>query len=195
VITASAGDDGYVAGVGQPCSFATVVCVGGTSLQSAGNARGYSESIWNDGSGSATGSGCSAYVAKPSWQNDTGCKMRSETDVSFDADPDTGIWIYDSVSYDGYSGWQVYGGTSEASPAIAAVFALAGNASALGENAAQLFWQRSGAGLYAVTSGNNLTGGATCPTAYPYICTAGTRADGNYSGPAGWGTPNGDGDF
>jgi hypothetical protein len=46
-----------------------------------------------------------------------------------------------------------------------------------------------------VTSGNNLTKRGKCGSAYAYICTAGTGTDGVYSGPAGWGTPNGLSDF
>lgn len=189
VITASAGDSGYGEGSLQPCSFATVVCTGGTSLQPAGGARGYTETVWNDSYGAA-GSGCSSLVRKPSWQNDKGCTMRSQSDVAFDADPEYGVAVYDSTSYEGYSGWLVFGGTSVASPAIAAAFALAGNASTLGPNAAEVFWNAAGRGLNSVTSGNNLTRREKCPAGYPYICTAGTGDDGVYSGPGGWGTPD-----
>ena len=41
-----------------------------------------------------TGSGCSLYEPKPSFQTDTGCANRSETDVSADADPETGVAVY-----------------------------------------------------------------------------------------------------
>ncbi|MBV8489155.1 MAG: peptidase S8 [Candidatus Eremiobacteraeota bacterium] len=202
VITASAGDDGYYDGTSgpsaeQPCTYASVVCTGGSSLATASNTRGFTETVWNDlasGNG-ATGSGCSKYVAKPSWQTDKGCTKRSETDVSWDGDPLTGVAVYDSTSYGGYSGWMVFGGTSVAAPAIAAVYALAGNGSSLGPNAAQGFWANSGAGLNAVTSGNNIGSGQSCATAIKYICTAGTGTDGNYSGPTGWGTPNGSSAF
>lgn len=189
VITASSGDSGYAEGSQQPCSFSTVVCTGGTSLQPSGSARGYNEVVWNDSYGAA-GSGCSSYVAKPSWQTDKGCKTRSQSDVSFDADPNYGVAVYDSTSYEGYSGWMVFGGTSVASPAIASVFALAGNASSLGPNAAEGFWKAAGGGLYGVTSGNNLSRRVRCGSAYPYICTAGTNDDGDYSGPGGWGSPD-----
>jgi subtilase family serine protease len=197
VITASAGDSGYAEGSQQPCSYSTVVCTGGSSLVAASNSRGYSETVWNDlasGNG-ATGSGCSSYVAKPSWQTDKGCTKRSQSDVSFDADPENGVAVYDSTSYEGYSGWLVFGGTSVAAPALAGVYGLAGNASSLGPNAAKSFWTNAGKGLNAVTSGNNLASGKKCNSSYTYICTAGTNADGVYSGPTGWGTPNGDSDF
>ena len=193
VIVASAGDSGYAEGSVQPCSFATVVCAGGTSLQSASNSRGYDETVWNDlvsGYG-ASGSGCSSYVSKPAWQKDRGCTTRSQSDASFDADPEHGVAVYDSTPYEGYSGWLEFGGTSVASPALAAVFALAGNATSLGPNAASVFWQNGGTSLWSVTVGNNLSFRERCNGAYPYICTAGTGADGAYSGPAGWGTPDG----
>jgi len=197
VITASAGDDGYAEGSQQPCSYATVVCTGGTSLQTASNSRGYTEVVWNDLSSGygASGSGCSSDVAKPSWQTDKGCTKRSQSDVSFDADPLNGVAVYDSTPYEGYSGWLEFGGTSVASPALASVFALAGNASSLGPNAAENFWNDAGSGLYSITSGNNLSSGEKCNSSYPYICTAGTGDDGVYSGPGGWGTPDGTSDF
>lgn len=193
VIVASAGDSGYSEGSQQPCSYASVVCAGGTSLSTANNSRGWTEVVWNDlseGDG-ATGSGCSSLVSKPSWQTDKGCTKRSQSDVSFDADPLTGVAVYDSYAYEGYKGWLVFGGTSVASPALASVFALAGNASSLGPNAASPIWADAGTGLNSVTSGNN----GTCSASYKYICTAGTGTDGVYSGPAGWGTPNGTSDF
>jgi subtilase family serine protease len=197
VILASAGDSGYAAGPSQPCSFASVVCAGGTSLQAASNSRGYTETVWNDLSidDGAAGSGCSGDVAKPSWQTDKGCSKRSESDVSFDADPEYGVAVYDTTSYEGYSGWLEFGGTSVASPALAGVYALAGNAASLGPNAAETIWNKAGAGLWSVTSGNNLASGKSCNSSYTYICTAGTGIDGVYSGPAGWGTPDGLSDF
>jgi subtilase family serine protease len=197
VITASAGDSGYAEGSEQPCSFGSVVCTGGTSLQTASNARGYTEVVWNDlaaGNG-ASGSGCSSEVAKPSWQTDKGCTKRSQSDVSFDADPENGVAVYDSTPYEGFSGWLEFGGTSVASPAISGIYALAGNAASLGPNAAQTIWNDKGTGLNSVTSGNNLSGRTKCNASYTYICTAGTSADGVYSGPGGWGTPIGVTDF
>jgi subtilase family serine protease len=197
VITASAGDNGFSEGSMQPCSFASVVCAGGTSLQPASGSRGYTEVVWNDlaSQGGASGSGCSSEVVKPSWQNDGGCKMRSQSDASFDADPEYGVAVYDSTAYEGYSGWLEFGGTSVASPAISAVYALAGNAGSLGPSAASRIWTNKGAGLYNITSGNNLAPGGSCNASYPYICTAGTNDDGVYSGPGGWGTPDGVSDF
>ncbi len=80
-ITASSGDSGY--GVEWPASSRYVTAVGGTSLTTATNARGWTETAW----GSA-GSGCSAQEVKPAWQHDTGCAFRTVADVSAVADPE-----------------------------------------------------------------------------------------------------------
>lgn len=176
IITASAGDSGT--GASQPCSYSTVVCVGGTSLTTASNARGWSETAW-----SSSGSGCSGLVAKPSWQTDSGCTMRSESDVSAVADPNTGVAVYDSTAYHGSVGWLVFGGTSASSPIIASVYALAGNAKTIASNASGIWANHSS--LNDVTSGSN----GTCSISY--ICNAGV----GYDGPTGWGTPNGVSNF
>lgn len=119
-ITASSGDDG--SGATFPASDPNVVAVGGTTLSHALNARGWSESAWKE-----SGSGCSSYVAKPSWQDD-GCGSRATADIAVDADPNTGVAVYNSYAPIGERGWAVYGGTSIGAPVVAAAYALAGNA-------------------------------------------------------------------
>ncbi|MBV8530584.1 MAG: S53 family peptidase [Candidatus Eremiobacteraeota bacterium] len=174
VITASSGDGGY--GSQQPCSWATVVCVGGTTLTSVSPRV---EAGW-----SGAGSGCSSFVTKPTWQTDTGCTTRSESDVSAVADPNTGVAEYDSY---GYGGWIEVGGTSVASPIIASVFALAGNHASV--KSAKGIWNAGGGpNLNDVTTGPP---NGSCPSQYLYICTPGP----GYDGPTGWGTPNGIGAF
>ncbi|MBV8372861.1 MAG: hypothetical protein JOY69_06345, partial [Candidatus Eremiobacteraeota bacterium] len=161
VITASSGDNGY--GAQQPCSWASVVCVGGTTLT---NVSPRTEGGWT-----GAGSGCSAFVPKPAYQTDKGCTMRSESDVSAVANPAFGVAEYDSY---GYGGWIVIGGTSVASPIIASAFALA-------ENHAT---QHAAKGIWAAGGGPNLnditTGGknGNCPSQYLYICQPGVGYDG-----------------
>ncbi len=168
-VTVSSGDNGY--GVEFPASSQYVTAVGGTSLRRASTARGWSETVW-----SGAGSGCSAYVAKPSWQADAGCARRTVADVAAVADPNTGVAVYDSYAYRGASGWMVFGGTSVASPIIASVYALAGNASQL-TYAQSVYTNKSS--LFDVTSGSN----GSCGT---YLCNGATGFD----GPTGNGTPN-----
>jgi hypothetical protein len=177
VVTASAGDDGY--GVSYPASSPYVTSVGGTSLSTASNARGWSEKVWGSTSNvnGGTGSGCSRYEAKPSWQTDSACAKRTVADVSAVADPNTGVAVYDTYNQEG--GWNVYGGTSASSPIIAAVYALAGTP-ASGSNPASY--------PYAHTSSlNDVTTGADGSCSGSLLCTATT----GYDGPTGLGTPNG----
>ncbi|MFD9098428.1 putative Ig domain-containing protein [Streptomyces collinus] len=173
-ITVSSGDSAY--GAEYPATSQYVTAVGGTALTTASNSRGWSESVWHTSSTEGTGSGCSAYDPKPSWQTDTSCSKRMEADVSAVADPATGVAVYDTY---GGSGWAVYGGTSASAPIIAGVYALAGTP-ASGDYPAKYPYAHTG-NLYDVTSGSN----GSCTTSY--FCTART----GYDGPTGWGTPNG----
>ena len=125
-VTVSSGDNGY--DVEFPAASQYVTAVGGTSLtKTTTNTRGWAEVAW-----SGAGSGCSAYEPKPAWQSTpAGCSRRVVADVSADADPNTGVAVYDSLSYQGYSGWMVFGGTSVASPVVASVDALSSTARGL----------------------------------------------------------------
>ncbi|HEY1484996.1 MAG TPA: hypothetical protein VGF84_02765, partial [Micromonosporaceae bacterium] len=167
-ITVSSGDGSY--GVEYPAASQYVTAVGGTSLTTSSNARGWSETAW-----SGAGSGCSVYDPKPAWQTDTGCPRRTVADVSAVADPATGVAAYDTY---GQSGWLVFGGTSVSSPIIASVYALAG-VPGTADLPAKYPYQHTYA-LFDVTSGSN----GSCSPAY--LCTAGP----GYDGPTGFGTPN-----
>src|SRR5882762_2232278 len=109
-VTASSGDSGF--GVEFPAASPHVTAVGGTSLRTASNTRGWTETVWN-----GAGSGCSAVFAKPSWQTDPGCAKRSVADVSAVADPNTGVSVFGPTSRKA-SGFLVFGGTSVSAPLI-----------------------------------------------------------------------------
>ena len=140
-----------------------------TQLTDTGTRDG-SESAW-----SGAGAGCSAYEPKPSWQQDIGCQNRSVADVSAVANPETGVWVYDSYQA---RGWEIYGGTSVASPIIASFYALAGNPRGSSATPAEFPYSNQGS-LYDVTSGSD----GSCSPAY--LCTAGA----GYDGPTGLGSP------
>jgi hypothetical protein len=176
VITAAAGDSDY--GVEYPATSPDVVSVGGTSLSTASNSRGWSESVWNDGGGEGTGSGCSAYEPQPSWQTSldlSGCSYRIDNDTAADADPDTGVAVYDTSNDNG--GWVEVGGTSASTPMLAAMYALADNP---GDTPADDIYTHT-SDFYDITSGDD----GSCSPAY--LCTAET----GYDGPTGIGTPDG----
>jgi subtilase family serine protease len=183
-ITVSSGDGGYK--VEYPAASRYVTAVGGTSLVRASNARGWSESVWSTSSTEGAGSGCSAYDPQPAWQkmltNITSvCARRAVADVSAVADPATGVSVYDSYSYQGVSGWLVFGGTSVSSPIIASAYALAGNAASV----------TYGSHPYNNTGSlNDVTSGATASCGSD-LCAATTGWD----GPTGLGTPSGTGGF
>jgi hypothetical protein len=182
VYTASAGDDAYSGGVIYPATSPNVVSVGGTTLDTSSNSRGWTESVWETSSDEGTGSGCSAYEPQPSWQASLSvitavCSKRADNDVAADADPNTGAAVYDTSNDNG--GWLEVGGTSESSPIIASVFALAGNDGNGGNNAADSIYTHT-SDLNDVTSGSN----GSCGN---ILCKAATGWD----GPTGWGTPDG----
>jgi subtilase family serine protease len=179
-IVASAGDSGY--GASYPAVSQYVTSVGGTSLvQAPGTTRGWTESVWGSSlGGEGTGSGCSKFEAKPSWQTHSGCSHRIDNDVAAVADPNTGVAVYDT--YD-QGGWLEVGGTSASSPIIASVYALAHTLTA-GTYPASYAYAHSG-DLYDVTSGAN----GSCTPAF--LCQAGK----GYDGPTGLGTPHGTGAF
>ncbi len=175
VIVASSGDYGFTA-ANFPADLTTVTAVGGTELARAKNKRGWSETVWNDGE--ASGSGCSAYVAKPSWQHDSDCSMRTVGDVS--------ALAWNIAIYEGHDGgWLTVGGTSAAAPLVAGVYALAGNAGMIRPG----YEYAHARSLFDVTTGNNnllgTGGGAIC--GYDDLCTA----QKGYDAPTGLGTPDG----
>lgn len=228
VITAAAGDEGFLnwaaPGAGEkglvnyPASSPHVVAVGGTRLQLSPSNTREGETVWNgkgpgaEGRG-AGGSGCSERFAAPLWQQElagwpsVGCAgKRAVADVAADADPYTGVAVYDSTpDRNGQvQQWEDFGGTSLAAPIIAATFALAGGSGGV-EYPAQTLYEsaaKSSGALYDVEAGSNgqclkalggeglagcspLEEAASCAAAA--ICLAGA----GYDGPSGLGAPNG----
>ncbi len=172
-ILVASGDSGFESGQsapGYPTSSPEVIGIGGTTLSSSSNSRGWTETVW-----SGTGAGCSGVEPKPSYQSGvtTGCANRAYNDVSAVADPNTGLGIYDTDN--GNPGWEQVGGTSLATPITAGILAATGHAGV----GPSFFYGNSD--LFDVTSGND----GTCSPAE--LCKAGAGWD----GPTGNGTPNG----
>src|SRR6478736_2151706 len=180
-MTAGTGDFDY--GTAWPGTSPYVTAVGGTELvKDPTTARGWSESVWGSAfpgvlpnAAQGTGSGCSTWEPKPAWQHDAGCANRTDADVSAVA---VNFAIYDSSPEIG--GWGVVAGTSIATPVIASVYALAGNAKTVDYGS---YPYSHTSGLFDVTQGSNMTPTTTCG----YLCQAGP----GYDGPTGLGTPNG----
>ena len=195
-ILAASGDNGYLGETGflpdgssfnsasYPAASPYVVAVGGTSLnQSSGSARGWSETVWDNGT-QGTGSGCSHYEPQPSWQTaiPAGCTKRMVADVSADADPNTGLAVYDT--WDSAS-WNLVGGTSLSTPLVAGMVGLAGGYDSSVYGAQPLYTHRSLTGVVNdVTTGTNVTS-VSCSGSPAFFCTG----QAGYDGPTGWGTP------
>jgi subtilase family serine protease len=204
-VTASAGDSGY--GAEFPAASNTVVAVGGTSLYknsstvTSAKRTGTDGNTWAETVWSGTGSGCSAYFTRQTWQTtavpSTGtCTMRVIGDVAAEADPNTGVAVYDSYGSTKNNDWYEFGGTSVASPIIASVFALNGNTGSSSSDTYPAAYLYAGtASLFDVTAGSNgnCTRGSkrSTNTGNGYLCTAQT----GYDGPTGLGTPNSTGAF
>lgn len=170
----ASGDSGF-GPADFPADATRSIAVGGTNVTQT--ATGWAHTAWSGAS-----SGCSAWVAKPAWQKDAHCLMRTVADVSALADPATGLAVYDTyqlpATFGVPNGWVVVGGTSLAAPLISGMIGLAGNAAQL--DTAQFIYTHTG-NLRDVRSGSNgFCGG-------DYLCNAVK----GYDGPTGNGSPRG----
>ncbi len=156
----SAGDSGLPAQ--YPSSSPNVISVGGTLLSNIGLPT-FSETGWSSGGG-----GCSAYetataaqAAFAGYAQGNCAGKRATPDVSLDADPASGVSVYDSTSYNGQKGWFTVGGTSVSSPTTAGRAAVSGAV----VNSAYVYG--SSITFRDITSGNN---GAPCLSGFD-LCT------------------------
>ncbi|MGW5724379.1 S53 family peptidase [Amycolatopsis sp. NPDC003865] len=168
-VVASSGDAGFTA-ASYPAVLATTIAVGGTSLaRDPSSARGWTESAWQYG-----GSGCSAYIAKPSWQKDTHCGKRTVADIAAAAEDI-------AIHYTDAGGWLPVNGTSASAPFIAGLIARAGHAT----RPSDLYAKASQ--FTDITAGHNDPSGAGKKCGGDYLCVAGP----GYDAPTGVGVPNG----
>ena len=144
---AAAGDAGGV--VEWPSASPDVVSVGGTSLTFTSGGTLAQESAWSDGGG-----GCSSYELASPYQS-TGTAncagMRATPDLSLDADPNSGVSVYDSTPYESQTGWWTVGGTSASTPMVAAEAAVKG----ADVNAAYIYATPANIPFRDITTGSN----------------------------------------
>jgi len=131
VYLASAGDS---PGTLWPSTSPNVISAGGTSISRDSNTGQFLlEDTWQD-----AGGGPSLVESRPAFQDhiqDIVGDARGTPDLSFDANPNTGVWVYDTNTVIGV-GWYVVGGTSVSSPSLAGILNAAGsfNGSSQAEN-------------------------------------------------------------
>jgi subtilase family serine protease len=172
-----------------PSADPLVTSVGGAQLFLDDNGSRLSpDAVWNDGSG-AGGGGLSAVFGRPLYQAGVRGVVgghRGTPDISMSAAVNGGCWVYLSFPGAGGAGWEIFGGTSEATPIFSGVVALAsqmaGHRLGLINPALYTLGQLSRygdrpTGLVDITEGGNSFAGVTGYSAAP-----------GYDLASGWGT-------
>jgi subtilase family serine protease len=172
--------------VSWPASDPLVTAVGGTQLTlSQSGTRTAPDAVWNDGFG-ASGGGVSQIFAAPPFQSDVESATgdhRGVPDIAMSAAVNGAAWTYGS--YDGTKdAWQLFGGTSEATPLFAGIVALADQVAGhpLGDINPALYAlgeqdDSASTGIIPVTKGDNSYGGVS-----------GYSSGSGYTLTDGWGT-------
>ena len=192
--TAAAGDDGHAAA--YPAASPNVIGVGGTTLNgcSGTSCAGFtSETAWSD-----SGGGVSAYEKIPAYQSAYGGPvygessggisaltggMRAIPDVSFDANPNTGVSVYDSTAYNSQSGWFTLGGTSVGTPNWAGILAVGASTAGMLQGAQKIYGGGYGSYLRDIISGTNGSCGTDCTAGTGYDLVTGLGSPINYPTP------------
>ena len=144
VYFASSGDS---PGVSWPGTSVNAVSAGGTTIRR--NALSFNfiqEAAWT-----FTGGGQSAIEPIPNYQSSIAGivgKWRGVPDWSFDADPYTGVYVYDTFPIQGfeYLEWLIVGGTSVSAPSLAGI-----------ENASGIFHSSSNLQLQVIYANKGIT--------------------------------------
>lgn len=181
VYVAASGDS---PGVQWPSTSPNVVSAGGlTTRRNPATFNFIQQTAWVD-----AGGGPSAIEAIPSYQSGVASvvgKFRGTPDLSFDADPITGVYVYDTFPIDLFEffQWFVVGGTSVAAPSLAGIINRAGgfSASSNAENT-KIYTNRA-----VTTDFSNITSAYCGPyqgftAGAPYSFCGGVGADKGYTG-------------
>ena len=172
---AATGDDGQPSG--YPAFSPNVIAVGGTTLSTDGQGNYVSESGWSGSGGSV-----SSVETQPGYQVGVvtqSATRRANPDVAFDANPSSGVPVYDSYDFGTVTPWIQVGGTSFSTPAWSAIVAIADQGRAiqgLGSldgrtQTLPLLYQLPAASFHDIASGNN---GFTAALGYDLVTGLGT---------------------
>ncbi len=172
-----------------PSSDPLVTSVGGSQLYLDDNGdRVAPDSVWNDAYG-AGGGGRSGVFSRPPFQlgvESTVRAHRGTPDISMSGAVSGAAWVYWSFAGAGAPGWELVGGTSEATPMFAGIVALADQVAhhRLGNINPHLYalgllrkHLRQPTGIQDITHGDNSFNGVTGFIASP-----------GYDLASGWGT-------
>ena len=188
--TASAGDSGH--GTEYPAASPNVIAVGGTTLNGCSGtscAHFSTETAW-----SGSGGGASSVESIPGYQSDYSGAVYGATtitaltsgargipDVSFEANPNTGVSVYDSTRYQGQAGWFTIGGTSVGAPDWAGILAAGASTGATAlQGASAIYSGGYSTNLRDITSGTNGSCGTDCTAGPGYDLATGLGSPINY---------------
>ena len=191
-----------------PAASKNVVAVGGTTL-GVSNSAWSSETVWGSGTNSGSknaggsGGGISAYESQPSWQTSiAGVSNYSTTqrvypDVAADANPYSGVPIYDTYDFGSSTPWAQYGGTSLACPLWAGMIAVADQGRSLAglgsldgpSQTLPMLYQISTSDFHDITTGGSLSQNQSSTGPVPYNSTPGFVAAAGYDMTSGRGAP------
>jgi len=191
-----------------PSSDPLVTSVGGTQLHLDANGnRTAPDNVWNDtalfGSPAAGGGGVSTVFGRPFFQNGVTRlvgRARGNPDLSMSAAVDGGVVVYlgyTNTAYGVSPGWYIVGGTSEATPVLSGIVAIADQAAHhdLGWLNPTLYALRndSRSGIADITAGNNSVSGTQQlpPVAGQTFSVQGFDAVPGYDLASGLGTADG----
>jgi hypothetical protein len=147
-----------------PAASPNVLAVGGTTLRLDGSGNYLGETGWGHGSFSfffgGSGGGISQVEPKPAFQINVtqSATHRTNPDVAFDADPNTGVFVFDTNN----GGFLQVGGTSIGAPSWSGLIAIVnqgravkGTSSLNGGDLLNQIYKVSANDFHDITSGNN----------------------------------------
>ncbi|MGH3373909.1 MAG: S53 family peptidase [Actinoallomurus sp.] len=164
-----------------PAASPSVLAVGGTTLDAGPAGQVRSETAWE-----GSGGGISPYEPQPDYQSaaDPYHTGRGVPDVSFDADPNSGVASYVVLDFPQlsfhYEIWTEIGGTSVGAPAWSAILAVAdqeraahGRPPLTTDDVHAVGYAKSPKGLADITTGVNGVCGAICTANLGYDLVTG----------------------
>ncbi|WP_329528585.1 S53 family peptidase [Streptomyces sp. NBC_01462] len=181
VCVQSTGDSGYPSGYSATNPYA--LAIGGTNLQLDADGNTTGETAWK-----STGGGLSYFEPRPAYQDGVqSSPLRATPDVSFVADPTTGVPVYMTMTVGDAtrSVWFEVGGTSLSAPIWGAIIASADQLRAAagkqhlasdgpeGDTAHTSVYALDSSSLRDITSGSNGPCGAECTAGPGYDTVTG----------------------
>jgi hypothetical protein len=175
---ASSGDNGAAEAPEWPAASPNALAVGGTTLLPSDAQGTYSQETGWYGSGG----GIATFEGEPAYEKGVqSLGKRTNPGVAYDADPNTGVAVYDSTPYQGSTGWFEVGGTSAGAPQWSALLAIANQGRSLAgkgslANAQATVYTLSSLDFHDITVGTN---GYPADTGYDLVTGIGTPVANN----------------